>query len=164
MLVLLMFIVAVAFVLIELFLPGGVFGVLGLLAFAGSIVLGFYHYEEWAFLIAGGELAVATALIIIGIKRFPRSFAGKLLILGRNLDKKDGYSGTEALEEFVGKEGVTLTHLRPAGVAQFGPRRLDVVTEGTFIDKDKRVKIVSVEGNRVVVREMETAAEKKEEK
>ena len=156
MLVLLLFIVAVVFVYVELFLPGGVFGILGVIAFVGSIVLAFRQYEEMGFWIAGGELIAATVLIMLGIKYFPHSHAGKLLILRRSLDKKDGYSGTEPLDEYLGEEGVSLTHLRPAGVAEIGSRRLDVVTEGTFIDKGKGLKVVAVEGNRVVVREMKT--------
>jgi membrane-bound serine protease (ClpP class) len=162
-LVLLLFLVAVLFVLVELFLPGGVFGIIGLVAFIASIVIGFQRYPEWGFLIAGIELVAATVLVIIGVIYFPQSYAGKLLILGRSLDKKRGYSGTELLEEYVGKEGVSLTHLRPAGMAEIGSRRLDVVTEGTFIDKGKKVKVIRVEGNRMVVREIETATEEKEE-
>lgn len=163
MLVLLLFIVAVLFVFIELFLPGGVFGIMGLLAFAGSIVLGFQRYNEAGLWIAAGELVVATVLVVVGIKYFPKSYAGKILILGRSLDKKQGYSGTEALEEYVGKEGVSLTHLRPAGIANIDSRRLDVVTEGTFIDKDKNLKVIRVEGNRVVVREIGEPDQKKED-
>lgn len=154
MLVLALFLIAVIFVYIELFLPGGVFGVLGAIAFISSIALGFYYYHETGFMIAVAELVVATVLIIIGIKRFPQSQAGRLLILGRNLDKKDGFGGTESFEEFVDKEGVSLTRLRPAGKAVIDSKRLDVVTEGTFIDKGKNLKVVAVEGNRVVVREM----------
>ena len=163
MLVLLLFLVAVLFVLVELFLPGGVFGIIGIIAFVASIVLGFQKYPEWGFLIAGAELIVATVLVIVGIKYFPQSYAGKLLILGRSLDKKSGYSGTEPLDGYVGKEGVSLTHLRPAGMAEIGSRRLDVVTEGTFIDKGKTLKVIRVEGNRVVVREIETTTEEKED-
>ena len=163
MLVLLLFIVAVVFIYIELFLPGGVFGILGLIAFIASIVLGFRYYGEMGFWIAAGELLLATILVIIGIKRFPGSRAGKLFILGRNLDKELGYAGTEALEQYIGKEGVSVTHLRPAGIVRIDSRRLDVVTEGSFIDKNKDVKVVAVEGNRMVVREMETSTDKRED-
>jgi membrane-bound serine protease (ClpP class) len=34
-----------------------------------------------------------------------------------------------------------------------GDDRVDVVTEGAFIEKDLPIKVVAVEGNRVVVRE-----------
>lgn len=155
MLVLLLFIITVVFIYIELFLPGGVFGVLGIIAFVASIVLAFYYYGETGFWIAGGELVGAMILVIIGIKRFPHSYAGKILILGRSLDSKLGYSGTEPLEKYIGKTGESMTHLRPAGIARIDSRRLDVVSEGTYIEKNKKVTVVAVEGNRVVVRESE---------
>ena len=163
MLVLLLFIIAVIVICIELFLPGGVFGIIGIIALIGSMVLAFRQYDEIGIWIIAGELVAASVLILIGIKYFPQSFAGKLLILGRSLDKKQGYSGTEALDKFIGEQGVSLTHLRPAGIAKIGVRRLDVVSEGTFIDKGKELRVVAVEGNRVVVREIETTTQERED-
>jgi membrane-bound serine protease (ClpP class) len=157
MIVLLLFIVAVTFVYVELFLPGGVFGVLGVIAFAASIFFGFYYYHAAGIWIAVLELFLATALILYALRTFRTSYAGKLLILKRNLNKEEGYSGTDSLEKFVGKEGVCLTHLRPAGVAVVDSTRLDVVSDGTFIEKGKKIRVVEVEGNRVVVREMKSA-------
>jgi membrane-bound serine protease (ClpP class) len=154
--VLLLFIVAVAFIYVELFLPGGVFGVVGFIAFIASIVLAFRTYGvNWGLGVSVAELLVATVLILYGLKRFPQSRAGKILILGRSLDKKLGYSGTEDHEKYVGMQGETLTLLRPAGMAKIDSKRIDVVTEGTFIEKGKRIQVVAVEGNRVVVREIE---------
>ena len=156
MLVLLLFLVGVAFIYIELFLPGGVFGVIGSIMFIASIVLAFQTYGvDWGLGISVAELLVATVLILYGLKKFPQTRAGKILILGRSLDKKLGFSGTEDHEKYVGMEGETITKLRPAGMAKIDSERIDVVTEGTFIDKGKRVAVVAVEGNRVVVREIE---------
>lgn len=156
MLVLLLFIVAVVFIYIELFLPGGVFGLAGVIAFVASIGLAFKLYGVmWGFSIAAAELLAATILILIGLRRFPQSRAGKLLILRRSLDKDDGFSGTKNSEEYIGAEGETVTHLRPAGIANIDSQRMDVVTEGDFIDKGRKVEVVAVEGNRIVVREIE---------
>ena len=156
MLVLLLFIVAVVFIYIELFLPGGVFGLAGVIAFVASIGLAFQQYgPTWGFTIAAAELLAATILILIGLKRFPQSRAGNLLILRRSLDKEDGFSGTKNSEEYVGAEGETVTRLRPAGIARIDSERMDVVTEGSFIDKGMKVKVVAVEGVRIVVREVE---------
>ena len=157
MLVLLLFIIAVIFIFVELFLPGGVFGILGVIGFAASIVFAFREYGMWGFWISLGELLVASVIIMIGLKRFPRSRAGKMLILGRSLDKNLGYSGTDDLEKYIGKQGVSATHLRPAGIATIDSDRLDVVTEGEFIDKGKELTVVAVEGNRIVVREVQSA-------
>ena len=41
--------------------------------------------------------------------------------------------------------------MRPGGKARFGNRYVDVVTDGTFITKGSRVRIVEITGNRVVV-------------
>jgi membrane-bound serine protease (ClpP class) len=155
-LVLVLFLVGVAFIYVELFLPGGVFGIIGAAAFIASIVFAFRLYgTNWGLGISVAELLVASVLILYGLKRFPQSRAGKILILGRSLDKKLGYSGTDDHEKYVGMEGETITHLRPAGMAKIDSKRMDVVTEGTFIEKGKRIKVVAVEGNRVVVREIE---------
>jgi membrane-bound serine protease (ClpP class) len=51
----------------------------------------------------------------------------------------------------VGKSGVAITSLRPAGTALIEGQRVDVVTQGTFIDKDSEVTIIRIDGNRVVV-------------
>ncbi|HLU48837.1 MAG TPA: hypothetical protein VK116_12165, partial [Planctomycetota bacterium] len=44
--------------------------------------------------------------------------------------------------------------LRPAGVAEIDGKRVDVVTSGRFIERDRRVRVVDTTGNRVVVREI----------
>ncbi|GAB4332774.1 MAG: NfeD family protein [Candidatus Abyssubacteria bacterium] len=152
--VLLLFIAAIVLVYIELFVPGGIFGAMGLLAFVASIVLAFVRYDEMGFVIAFGEIAAAVVLLLIGLKRFPRSYAGRRIILGRSLDKKLGYSGTDSFDDLLGQEGVSVTALRPSGVALVNKRRVDVVSDGAFIEKGKKLKVVQVEGNRIVVREM----------
>jgi membrane-bound ClpP family serine protease len=54
-------------------------------------------------------------------------------------------------KSLVGREGVAVSILRPAGKAMFGDQLADVVTEGDLIPKDERVRVVRVEGSRVVV-------------
>ena len=48
---------------------------------------------------------------------------------------------------------------RPAGTAEFDGERYDVVAEGLAIAAGRAVKVVDVEGNRIVVRETETSAD-----
>ena len=83
-----------------------------------------------------------------------RGKLSKTLILKDSLSKESGYIGTEDLEYFVGKEGIALTVLRPAGTAEFDGVRLDVVSEGDYIPKNSRVKIIQVTGRRIVVRKV----------
>ena len=51
----------------------------------------------------------------------------------------------------VGAVGIAATQLRPAGTGQFGEKLVDVTTEGDLIEKGASIKVVEVEGSRVVV-------------
>ncbi|NLI12411.1 MAG: hypothetical protein GX425_07260, partial [Peptococcaceae bacterium] len=76
------------------------------------------------------------------------------LTLQNKQNSKDGYvAPAPELSLYAGKEGVALTPLRPAGSAEVEGHRLDVVTEGEFIRTGQRVKVIKVEGTRVVVKE-----------
>ena len=61
---------------------------------------------------------------------------------------------TELPRSLVGQEGTRVTGLRPAGKAKINGRLIDVVSDGPFIPQDRRIEVVAVSGNRVVVREI----------
>jgi len=67
--------------------------------------------------------------------------------------KEDGFTNSFGWESFVGEKGLTDTDLRPSGWIVIKDKRLFALTEGTFIEKGVSVEILSVEGNRIVVRE-----------
>jgi membrane-bound serine protease (ClpP class) len=79
------------------------------------------------------------------------------------LSPKAGQGGTEVnltappdagqINIKVGQIGEAMSRLRPAGKAKFAQAVVDVVTEGSFVDKGSKVMIMEVTGNRVVVRE-----------
>ena len=57
----------------------------------------------------------------------------------------------------MGRQGRTTSVLRPAGIADFDGVRLNVVTEGGFLEGGQMVEIIRVEGKRIVVRPLEAA-------
>lgn len=57
----------------------------------------------------------------------------------------------------VGDWGVAMSPLRPAGKARFADHYLDVMTDGSFVDSGQQVRIVKLQGNRIVVREVTQA-------
>ena len=56
---------------------------------------------------------------------------------------------------FLGEQGPVLTELRPSGSALLEGHPVDVVSEGAFIAKGELVRVISVQGSRVVVRRVE---------
>ena len=59
----------------------------------------------------------------------------------------------------VGQEGVSLSQLRPSGNARFGRYRLTVVTRGELVEAKRKIKVVAIEGNSIVVKEVEPQEE-----
>jgi membrane-bound serine protease (ClpP class) len=64
----------------------------------------------------------------------------------------EGGTEEEELAPLVGSEGVARSDLRPVGIVLIDGQRVDCITEGAMIDSGARVKVIAVEGNRVIVR------------
>jgi len=157
---LLLFVLAVILIFLEFFLPGGILGVLGALSLLASIITAYAQYSlSVGMLIMVGELVGAFVLLAVGLKLFPRTWAGKRMILSTTLDDSHGYTGdTVILKQYLGQTGAAESDLRPAGVARIQGKRVDAVAEGQFVDKGTEVKVIEVEGNRVVVRPVPRSA------
>ena len=133
-------------------IPGvGVAGVAAILCLLGGVAMAWLQYgAAWGMgsLILSGGLAMGLVTVV------PRTRAGRELVLR---DAITTQSGGERYALLVGRAGRTLTPLRPSGAAEIEGRRVDVVTDGVFIDAGTRVKVVSVEGARVVVTSADVA-------
>lgn len=68
--------------------------------------------------------------------------------------KEEGYSNTPGWESLQGETGIADTDLHPSGWVRVKDQRIFVVSEGEFIEEGKEIKILSVDGNRVLVREL----------
>lgn len=137
-----------------LILPGfGVAGVVGIASIITSIVMAAPNLEQ-AVISLVLALVGTIVLLILSIKLMPTRKVWKKLVLGTKQQKDSGYTAPEtSLVALLGAEGTTLTVLRPAGTAEINDERIDVVAEGSFIPNNTIIKVVKVEGTRVVVRE-----------
>jgi membrane-bound serine protease (ClpP class) len=155
------FIIGVILLLLEIFvIPGfGILGILGILFMIGGLFLGLvsdFGMSDYSILsIAITQLAavfVLTAIFIFILSRLlPKSAIWNRLILQDNIAIKSGYATRPSFEHLVGAEGIAITTLRPAGSAMIDGIRIDVVTEGDYIDHDSKIIVKAVEGSKVVV-------------
>lgn len=146
-LAIIVYLVGLALIALEMLVPGGIVGTIGFLCCIGAVVIAWN--EHWAYGLVGLVFVLlATPLVIyFGIRR---------LSLRKSLVKGDAAEGSRAdLDELIEQEGVAKSVLRPAGIAMFGARRVNVVTRGDMIEADAKVKVIAVEGNRVVVKKIE---------
>ena len=103
------------------------------------------------------------AIAILGIfvllylgSRSSKKNAGMLdeLVLDERQKNRDGYTSVTDKSRFLGAIGVCMTDLRPAGTISVENEPLDVVTEGNFVKQGNIVKIINVDGSRVLVRQI----------
>jgi membrane-bound serine protease (ClpP class) len=146
-----LYLAGMALVFSEFFVPGLICGIVGVLLVLTSAWLGCSHYPDYAYPILFGELLFGALTVGLGIYLFPRSFAGKVMILSNSQPQADGWVATETDATLMGEQGLVFTALRPAGTVMIRDKRLDAVSDGTFIDKGAMVRVIDVQGSRVVV-------------
>lgn len=160
-----LFVLGVVLLLVEIFIvPGfGIFGILGIIFMVAGLFLGLLAdfpliiWEDISFAIIQLALSfIATFLLIYLLSKFlPKTNMWNRLILMRNLEEKSGYTSSDPdFSHLIGNNGVAMTDLRPSGTIVIDEKRYDVVTGGEFLDHGTNVKIVEVEGSKVVVRKI----------
>src|SRR5262245_52165463 len=158
-----MLLVAAGVVLLglEIFvIPGfGIAGVLGIAALIGGLSLSLFGAgASWDFILkAVGRVvfSLLAALIVslVMLRFLPRLPWGRRLILETGLHADEGYaSAPETDERWLGKSGRAVSPLRTAGIAEIEGERVDVVSDGEFIESGAPIVVTRVDGNRIVVR------------
>ena len=170
---LLIFVAGMALLLVELLLiPGfGVTGMAGLALMVVGLVMALVEmrlpwsiafelgYIQHALGQASLRIVIAVTMVIIaGFAfggRFSNSVLGRWLVLKSTIGTSQGFvSEPPSWQALVGKQGKALSTLRPAGIADIEGKRVDVVTEGDFIDCATEIVVSRVDGNRVVVKRL----------
>jgi membrane-bound serine protease (ClpP class) len=153
--------VGAALLLVEaLVLPGfGVAGVAGIVACVAALGLTLVGQGATlaVFVNALGRVAISLLVAIGGwlllLRFLPTLPFGRRLILSSAMRSDLGYASPPARERgLVGRRGTTLSPLRPAGIADIDGHRVDVVSDGEFVEAGRPIRVTQVDGNRVVVR------------
>jgi membrane-bound serine protease (ClpP class) len=152
--VIILFVAGVALIFAEFFVPGGALGILGALLVFGSIALGWYRFPEYGVILLAGELATVVVVVAVGLYLLFKTPLGSGLVLQAKQEVAEGYSDYAEDASLIGQVARVHTTLRPAGSILIGAKRIDAVSNGTFIDAGKMVRIVEVEGHRVVCEEV----------
>jgi membrane-bound serine protease (ClpP class) len=159
-----LFIVGLILLILEIFvIPGfGITGITGIALIIGSIFFSLFKigpvFDHHAFQIAilqmAGALVVSVTVISLLVRYLPKSDRFLKLALHDNVSASDGFTASTDFTSIVGKSGETVTPLRPAGKVLVDGKVYDVVTGGGFVEAKRTIKILSADGNKIVVTEV----------
>lgn len=148
-----LFVIGLLLLLAEIFfIPGfGLAGIGGIAAILTSIFLTFGNITQATY-----SILIALGISVIGffllIKYIPSTRTWRKFVLSTEQKKELGYTvGTKDLKLLTGKEGRALTPLRPSGIVEVNGKKLNALTQGEYVDSNSKIKIISVEGNKIVV-------------
>lgn len=139
---------------VDFYLPSFVLASIGVVLMLFALGMCYKVYgRDAALVLFVGEVALGIGAGYASIKLFPKTATGKKMILA---EAQTGVRAQDAIrhDEWIGREGVAQTVLRPAGVAVVDGKRLDVVAESGMIESGSAIKIVAVHENRLVVKKI----------
>lgn len=162
----LLFVAGVALLLLEIFvIPGfGIAGIAGIVLMIAGLYLSLLgqlgRLDPSDFSSAAGYLSLSIIITFVGVlillKVFPQTSIWRRISLSEEQIRDKGYIAARDYSRYLGKKGTAISTLRPAGIGLFGKERLDVVSEGEFIDKDTPIVISQIDGYRLIVKALHT--------
>ena len=131
--------------------PGhGISGVLGVLALGAAIVLAFgLSFIFIAVQAISIAIVLSAIFTVLATRVYPESaFFKRITFAGV---QGPDYVASRDLTSLLGHTGIATSYLRPAGVARVDGERIDVLTEGDFVQAGVAVRVSRVQGSRVFV-------------
>jgi membrane-bound serine protease (ClpP class) len=145
-----LYIIGLAAITIELFIPGAIVGLCGTGCVIASIIFAYLHVSNLlGHILLGIGICFIPIFFVTWYKLLTKTFAVKA-------SEKGFTSSADKSNDLLYAEGVAITTLRPSGTANFNGNKVDVVSDGEMILKNTKIKVTDVKGNRIVVRPVKT--------
>ena len=143
----------------EIFIPShGILTFLSIASFVSAVAVGFLMGATPGVLTLFAVLVLAPFLIYALLRVWPHTpVARRLILSGPSSPAKAGDLAHYDPKTLVGRVGTAKTMLRPSGKMTLDDQQIDCITEGDLVPAGRKVKILAVEGARVVVRPVEEA-------
>ena len=154
-----LYVICAALVVAEVFIPsGGLLGACATICLMAGVVIFFRHsaVAGWIGLVVA--LVMVPSLLVMAYRILPKTKFGRRVILMPPVRQRgDAITDTPELSKLLGRTGQVLTTMRPVGMCAFDGQRIECVAESGYVQRDKKVKVIRVEGTQITVRVVEEA-------
>ena len=149
----LVLIVGIVLIGIEFYMPGfGFPGICGIICTVAGIFLTGSNASE-RIITAVAAIVLIAVMLVISIIVFNSKKVKSPIKLDTDLTGKNLFIEEEDMQYLIGKKGVALTDLRPSGKGEFDGVKLDILSNGSFIEKGKTLEITEIKNNKIIVEE-----------
>jgi membrane-bound serine protease (ClpP class) len=131
----------------EVYLPGGVIGFLGLCAVAGAAYVGYQHNSNFGTMLLICGIAGSITASWFSFSYLSKTKEGKKALLMET----DIQLPEDRYKDLLGKSGQAACDLRPSGVVLIDGQRYDASSKGEYIEKDSPISVCSVETDHIFV-------------
>ncbi|MBI3819947.1 MAG: hypothetical protein HY286_14720 [Planctomycetes bacterium] len=137
----------------EIFIPSlGALSALAVISMIGGVVFAFRESFDWGVFYLLSALFGGMGMALLAFKIFPKTPMGKRLIIGGPTFADDTAAVDTRSRDLLGKSGIAITYLRPAGIIEIEGRRIDCVADGELLESGTHVVVMRIDGNRVLVK------------
>lgn len=135
---------------VEMCIPG--FGAPGIAGAVLSVVgiIGLRPSPVQALIISAVYIAILLVTLIICLKSFAKGRLSKSRLVLRDVSVNPAEDNEE--NALIGKTGIAHTPLRPVGTGIFGGEKMNVSSEGDFIEAGAAICIIRTEGRNIIVK------------
>ena len=148
----LLYVLGIVLLIVEGVVPGfGIAGVTGIICVLASIIMITNNLYGALLLIIGTVVIVLLLLVLLYKLGFANRFMGRLVLKEEQKNEK-GYKSAGLTSSWIGMTGMSISELRPAGTAEIDGKRMDVMTEGEFIERNVKVEVIKINGASLVVK------------
>ena len=153
LIMILCYILGSGLIIMEAFMPGfGVAGIAGIvLEIAALCLTNTYFGMVWSLIATFLVLLFIGIAVFISYRSAMKGRLSKSALVLKEAENSAAASAAPALSDWLDREGVTVTALRPAGSIEIGGTRLNASTAGEFLAKGTPVRVVGAEGDHLVI-------------
>jgi len=154
-----LYVVCAALIVAEVLIPSaGLLSTCSLACLVGGIAIFFRHSAVAGWIGVVVAVLMVPSLLALAYRILPKTRFGKRVILSPPVRQRgDAIADAPELAQLIGRTGRVLTTMRPVGMCDFEGRRVECVAENGYLQNDKKVKVIRVEGTQVTVRVMDEA-------
>ena len=146
-------IIGILLIGIEFYMPGfGFPGIAGIIFTGAGIFLSGRNVQERV-IVGVIAIVIIAVMLVISIVVFGSKKIKSPIKLNEDLQGKDLFIDEKDMEYLIGKKGIAITDLKPAGKGEFDGVKLDVFSSNYYIKKDTALVIKEVKNNKIIVEE-----------